>query len=150
MICLPEAQECNDLPCDTGSPRETLEGDSEFEGFNFSRLNPDWTSKKNLWAADAQSIAKRAQSVRHFLRDRPEQSIVVVAHGDILRQITCGANGPSNYMWKNGEIRIFKFQVSTAEGEDCFLVPYGVVDAAHGFARTSTEKDLPSEANGKL
>merc|ERR1711964_529225 len=33
VICLPEAQECNALPCDTGSAKEVLEKDPELKGF---------------------------------------------------------------------------------------------------------------------
>ncbi|KAF2770673.1 hypothetical protein EJ03DRAFT_388703 [Teratosphaeria nubilosa] len=89
VICLPQVQECNDLPCDTGSPREVLEADPE--GF---------------WAADPQAIANRARWVRQWLRERPEKTIVLVAHGDIPRNITAGPNGPSTYPWKNAEARI--------------------------------------------
>ena len=46
VVCLPEAQECMDNPCDTGSSREKLEDLQELAGFDFSRLTPDWTSKK--------------------------------------------------------------------------------------------------------
>ena len=34
VICLPQAQECNAFPCDTGSSREELEALDEFKGFN--------------------------------------------------------------------------------------------------------------------
>jgi len=49
VICLPQAQECNAFPCDTGSSREILESKDEFKDFNFELLTPDWTSKKGFY-----------------------------------------------------------------------------------------------------
>jgi len=121
VICLAEAQECNDYPCDTGSPREELEKDPDFAGLTFARVTPDWTSKANFWAADRVSIANRCEWVRHFLRDRPEKHIVLVAHGDFLRELTCDAHGASTYWWKNVEIQIFKFDETTVDQDECFL-----------------------------
>lgn len=95
-ICHPAAQECNDFPCDTGVSREELEQISEFAGFNFDRLTPDWISKAGFYSADREAIARRAQAVRQFIRDQPEKEIVLVAHGDFLRQITADARGPSD------------------------------------------------------
>lgn len=88
VVLLPQLQECNDFPCDTGSAKEVLERDPELQGFDFSPLTPDWTSKQGFYAADEVSLNKRAQWVRQYLRSRPEMDIVVMAHGDILRRIT--------------------------------------------------------------
>lgn len=87
VVLLPQLQECNAYPCDTGSAKEVLERDPELQGFDFSSLTPDWTSKQGFYAADEVSLNKRAQWVRQYLRSRPEQDIVVMAHGDILRRI---------------------------------------------------------------
>lgn len=93
VLCIPQAQECNDFPCDTGSSREELEKDPEFADFDLSRLTPDWTSKEGFYSADRQVLMKRAHWVRKFLLERPEKVIVLVAHGDILRQITATSSG---------------------------------------------------------
>ncbi|KAH9841202.1 Phosphoglycerate mutase family [Teratosphaeria destructans] len=142
VVCLPQAQECNDLPCDTGSPRHVLEADAEFAGFDLSNLPDDWTSKRGVWAADPPALAARARWVRRWLRDRPEQTIVLVAHGDILRHITAGPDGPSAYPWKNAEARVFGFEGGSVETDECFLDGERVVAAAGGYAPTSTEGDL--------
>lgn len=160
-ICHPGAQECNDLPCDTGVSREELEQISEFAGFNFDKLTPDWTSKQDFYAADREAIANRAKSVRHFLRDQSEQHIVLVAHGDFLRQITCDAEAPSPYMWKNAEVRVFKFNPETVDKDSCLLQFVEPVQGAEGYGWS--DKELPddedtieingdgsAEANGKL
>ncbi|PWN39022.1 phosphoglycerate mutase-like protein [Ceraceosorus guamensis] len=143
VIVLPQLQECNDFPCDTGSPREVLERDPEFSGFDLSNLTPDWTSKQGFWAPDPQSIALRAQWVRQFIRSRPEKTILLVGHGDIIRQITATASGgPSTYQWKNAEVRAYTFDPATAGAQECFLRPEGEVAVAGGYAPTSTEADI--------
>ncbi|KAK3708028.1 hypothetical protein LTR37_011721 [Vermiconidia calcicola] len=152
VVCLPAAQECNDFPCDTGLPREQLEQNPEFKGFDFSRLTPDWTSKTGFWAPDDRSIANRARAVRHFLRERPEKNIVLVGHGDIIRAVTCDANGPSTYMWKNTETQVYRFDPETVEDDECYLALEEKIEAAGGYAPTSTEMDIDGaiEPNGEL
>ncbi|KAI1762086.1 phosphoglycerate mutase-like protein [Hypoxylon sp. FL1150] len=150
VVLLPEAQECNALPCDTGSSRETLAADPEFMVFNLDPLTPDWTSKHGFWAASEEALSRRARAVRQFLRARPEKNIVLVAHGDILRRITCRpGTGPSDYQWKNAEVRIFEFDPEHVEAEDCFLYQKEDVAAAGGYGPTSTELEI-EEAEGKL
>lgn len=81
ITLLPELQEVNDLPCDTGSARDLLESDPEFDGLDFSTLDAaerregvKWTSKKGLYSPDR--VEERARWVRRYLRDRPEDVIV--------------------------------------------------------------------------
>ena len=139
------------VPCDTGSSREELEKNEEFKGFNLSMLTPDWTGKKGFYAPDPETILARARWVRQWLRERLEQTIVLVAHGDILRQITAGPGGPSSYMWKNAEARLFRFDPKSVKTEDCFLDQEGIVAVAGGYDPTSSEIDLiDGESNGKI
>jgi len=144
VICLPAAQECNDLPCDTGSSQSALASDPEFAGFNFERLSPEWTSKRGFWAPEPEALAERARWVRRFLWDRPERDIVLVAHGDVLRRITATREGgPSAYMWRNAEVRIFEFEEGEGgDGGECWLFRREDVAAAGGYAPSSTEMDL--------
>ncbi|KAI1327162.1 phosphoglycerate mutase-like protein [Xylariaceae sp. FL0255] len=149
VICIPQAQECNDFPCDTGSSREVLEADPEFAGFNFELLTPDWTSKEGFWSMDDAALTNRARWVRQFLRDRPEKNIVLVAHGDVLRRITATAAGPSQHGWWNAEVRVFEFDPASVDSEDCFLHQTENVAAAGGYGPTSTEIDI-EKSDGKL
>lgn len=55
---------------------------------DFSSIPSDWTSKKGIY--DPDNVVERARQVRRWLRERPEDEIVVVAHGDILRTIADG------------------------------------------------------------
>lgn len=114
-MILPQLQEVNSLPCDTGSPKEALEADPEFAGLNFDLLTPDWTSKQGIY--DPANVAERAKWVRRWLRDRNEDRIVVVAHGDILRRITRWDVTP----WANAEVREYTF--AEAGDEEAVLVP---------------------------
>lgn len=146
VICLPAAQECNDFPCDTGSSRADLEKISEYAGLDFSLLTPDWNSKTGFWAADPQSLAHRAKTVRHFLRDRPEKEIVLVAHGDFLRRITADAEGPSGYMWRNVEVQVWKFDESSVDEDECFLRFEEEIEKAGGWDPTSSEMEASGGA----
>ncbi|RPD62147.1 phosphoglycerate mutase-like protein [Lentinus tigrinus ALCF2SS1-7] len=139
IIILPQLQEVNNLPCDTGSAREVLEADPEFAGLDFSALTPDWTSKAGFYAATEEAIAARARWARRWLRARPEQHIVVVGHGDCLRYITKGYN--THEPWANVEVREYTFAAEEAEDSsgEGWLVPVAKV-AQEGEAQpTSSE-----------
>ncbi|KAI2621387.1 phosphoglycerate mutase-like protein [Hypomontagnella submonticulosa] len=150
VVCMPQAQECNNLPCDTGSSREALEADPEFAIYDLSPLTPDWNSKQGFWAPTEEALRNRARWVRKFLLDRPEKNIVLVAHGDILRRITVHPKtGPSSYPWKNAEVRIFEFDPQYVDTEECFLYQKENVAAAGGYGPTSTELEI-EQALGRL
>ncbi|KAI1386563.1 phosphoglycerate mutase-like protein [Hypoxylon trugodes] len=150
VVLLPQAQECNDFPCDTGSSREVLEADPEFSVFDLEPLTADWTSKKGFWVPSEEALTERARWVRKFLRDRPEGNIVLVAHGDILRRITARpGEGPSEYPWKNAEVRIFEFDPEYVDREECYLYQKEDVAAAGGYGLTSTELEI-EQAGGRL
>ncbi|KAH9920770.1 histidine phosphatase superfamily [Fomitopsis serialis] len=123
VVVLPQLQECNNLPCDTGSSREELEAVPEFAGLDLSNLTPDWNSKKGFYAGDTETLKARAQWNRRWLRSRPERDIVVVAHGDCLRYITDGEN--SLKPWANCEVQEYTFAVDEEQdGEGtAWLVP---------------------------
>lgn len=97
--------------------REELEANPEYAGLDFSLLTPDWTSKKGFYATDVESLKARARWNRKWLRERPEQEIVVVAHGDCLRYITEGQNSETS-LWANAEVRAYTFAVEEEEDND--------------------------------
>ena len=84
--------------------RAALSSDPEFAGLDLSPLEPSpapehwagarsWTSKEGIFAPER--VEERARWVRRWLRERSEDKIVVVAHGDILRCLTEGRRSAS-------------------------------------------------------
>ncbi|KAI0889119.1 phosphoglycerate mutase-like protein [Annulohypoxylon maeteangense] len=150
VVVLPQAQECNNMPCDTGSSKEVLESIPEFAVFDLTPLTPDWNSKEGFWAPTVGALTERAQWVRKFLRDRPEKNIVFVSHGDILRRITTRpGRESSDYPWQNAEVRIFEFDPEFVDSDECFLYQKENVAAAGGYGLTSTELEI-EQGEGRL
>lgn len=82
-MLLPELQEVNHHPCDTGSSRAFLEEHDEFvkAKLDFSQIDEseqrwgvEWTSKTGFF--DADNVVERAKWVRRWLRERKENEIV--------------------------------------------------------------------------
>ena len=90
---------------------------------DFSLLTEDWTSKTGFYAATEDALIHRARWSRKWLRGRPEQHIVVVAHGDCLRYMTEGGN--THNPWANTEVREYTFEVEEEDDEDgeAWLIP---------------------------
>ncbi|KAL7276399.1 hypothetical protein RUND412_000603 [Rhizina undulata] len=104
---LPELQETMDLPCDTGSSREEIENDPQFQGVKL----------KGRWAPTPAALRKRARDARRWLRDRPETHVVAVLHGGFLHYLTedwSGHNDLPGTGWSNTEFRTYHY----LEGED--------------------------------
>ncbi|GAA6061511.1 hypothetical protein JCM10212_004501 [Sporobolomyces blumeae] len=142
VVLLPELQEVNALPCDTGSSRISLERDPEFAGLDFARLDSaaadhdgtEWTSKRGFFSPDR--VEERARWVRRWLRDRKENKIVVVAHGDILRCLTEGRQSATP--WANAEVRAYGF--ASRDDEDAKLV--AVKDIVEEGQEEPTSSDM--------
>lgn len=131
--------QCNDLPCDTGSPREALETDPEYAGLDFNELTPEWTSKQGFYACTVPALQARARWIRRWLQSRPEREIVVIAHGDCLRYVTDGYN--SGALWANAEVREYTFEKSEDEDErgEAWLAPVKEIAKEGTEERTSSE-----------
>ncbi|KAJ1306208.1 hypothetical protein OPQ81_010916 [Rhizoctonia solani] len=117
VILVPELQEINDLPCDRGSDREFLESIPEYTTelkhgrLDFSPLTPDWNRKQGIYDPSPEALWARAQWVRHFIRERKEQTVAVVAHGNFIRYLV-GLDGYYDRVriWSNVEARLYTFQ----------------------------------------
>ena len=119
-----------------------LEKDSEVSMLDFSGLTPDWTSKAGFYAADEKTLNERARWVRQWVYERPEKTILLVGHGDIIRRITGAPEGNSTYAWRNAEVKTYGFKDPEMQGKDAkgyWLTPEGVDVAAGGYEPTSSE-----------
>lgn len=93
-------QECAAHPCDTGSPAPLLASDPDFACLNLSLLAPGWNSKQGAYAPTTRALEARAAWIRAWIKSRPEQTILLVAHIDFLSILTDSAQ-----QWANTEVQ---------------------------------------------
>ncbi|CRG84004.1 hypothetical protein PISL3812_01350 [Talaromyces islandicus] len=122
LICIPEAQETSDVPCDTGSDPSVLQKEFVDRGLpvDISLVHDGWNSKEGKWSPQIGALRNRAREVRQWLRARPEKEIVLVTHGGLLHYLTEDWEDSSLYQgtgWLNTEYRTYKFS-DTVDTED--------------------------------
>ena len=90
LVLDPDLQERSALPCDSGSDRQSQE--SEFPNLDFSHLEPAWTSKVGIYAADDNSVRKRAAKFRGNLRDKSlalkdgeRKGVMIITYGVLMK-----------------------------------------------------------------
>ena len=105
---------------------------------DMSPLSDDWTSKTGKWAASTKALNARAQYVRRWLRERPEDCIVLVAHGDINRNILYGER--TFVPWANTEVKKLTFKDASGQDEDALLEEIKTEAKEGGDEPTSSEK----------
>ncbi|KAL5638475.1 hypothetical protein ACGC1H_005233 [Rhizoctonia solani] len=128
VILVPQLQEINDFPCDRGSDRELLEAMPEYttelkQGhLDFSPLTPDWNQKQGLYDPSPDALWARAQWVRQLIRERKEQTIAIIAHGNFIRYLV-GLDGYYDRVkiWSNVEARLYTFE--SADDKRAKLIP---------------------------
>jgi broad specificity phosphatase PhoE len=114
IVALPLAQEATDKPSNTPSDLGRLK--TEFgdlvDFHRCSDIYTDYASKQGRWSPDGASLKARAQELRMFLRDRTEDEIAVVSHGDFLHFVSGDTDENGNQLngdWENTELRSFRF-----------------------------------------
>lgn len=123
ILALPLAQEAPAEPANTPSGIKRLQ-DEYGSIVNFERCYelPDFASKEGTFAPDSESLQARAVTLRKFLRDRKEDEIVVVSHGDFLHHVSRDVDDEGKQIngdWENTEYRSYRFW--PAEHEDALL-----------------------------
>jgi broad specificity phosphatase PhoE len=114
ILVLPLAQEATDKPANTPSDIGLLK-DEFGDVADFHRCLDtyvDYNTKQGRWAPDGASLQTRAVELRRFLRDREEDEVVVVSHGDFLHYVTGDINDDGTQAggwWKNTEFRSYRF-----------------------------------------
>lgn len=114
ILALPLAQEATDKPANTPSSIDKLQ--KEYGSIvDFHRcldVYVDYDSKKGRWSPEDKSLKTRALELRKFLRDREEEEIVVVSHGDFLHYVSGDVDEEGNQLkgwWTNTECRSYRF-----------------------------------------
>ncbi|KAH7409887.1 histidine phosphatase superfamily [Phaeosphaeria sp. MPI-PUGE-AT-0046c] len=114
ILALPLAQEATDKPANTPSDIGRLQ--KEYGDIvDFHRCldtYTDFNTKKGRWSPDGHSLQARALELRRFLRDREEQEIVIVSHGDFLHYVSGDIDEEGNQQkgwWTNTEFRSYRF-----------------------------------------
>jgi broad specificity phosphatase PhoE len=113
ILALPLAQEAPAEPANTPSGIDRLQ--SEYGStVNFERCFQftDYDSKHGKFAPDNASLEQRAQILRRFLRDREEEEIVVVSHGQFLHYVSRDVDDEGKQIngdWENTEYRSYMF-----------------------------------------
>ena len=91
-----DAQERSDLPCDTGSDRDTL--GKTFPCLDFSTLLENWPLKDSPYTPNDKALRAHAGKLRQRLRELVEslndtkKTIVVVTHGVFMKFLTQDEN----------------------------------------------------------
>lgn len=113
ILALPLAQEAPAEPANTPSGIKQLQ--EEYGNIvNFERCleYTDYDSKKGIFDPDGTSLGARAMVLRKFLRDREEDEIVVVSHGQFLHYVSRDVDDQGNQIngdWENTECRSYIF-----------------------------------------
>ena len=85
-----------------------------------AQTSDDWTRQFGEYAPDTASNAARARYVRRWLRSRPEQNIVLAAHGNTIRTLLHGYWSDDLILYANCEARSYTF-VSDDSDEEAWL-----------------------------
>ncbi|GAM34383.1 hypothetical protein TCE0_015r01931 [Talaromyces pinophilus] len=160
ILCIPEAQETSDVPCDTGSDPAVLQKEFVDRGLpvDISLVHEGWNSKEGKWAPTIPALRNRAREVRKWLKSRPEKQIVLVTHGGLLHYLTEDWEDGSMYQgtgWVNTEYRTYKFSDSIdtediegnkVEGGDDFTI----IETPESRERRGKPAQAPSRAEEKV
>ena len=87
ILLVPDAQESSSAPSDTGSDTSKLI--AEFNDvMDISLLYENWYKKTGANGPNDGALRERARRLRNFLRNRPENVIVLVSPGQFAHYIT--------------------------------------------------------------
>ena len=88
ILTIPEAQEAQDDPANTGSPASQLLEIFKSDPVDLHLLYEDWYRKEGKNACEDHALRERARVLRKILRARPEENIVLVTHGLFAHYVT--------------------------------------------------------------
>jgi broad specificity phosphatase PhoE len=88
LLILPQLQECGNQPCDTGDDLASTKTMFPQQFLDWSECTDGWNSNRGFYEASEEKQAERAKWVRRWIRERPEEKVVVICHHGFLRRIT--------------------------------------------------------------
>lgn len=100
LLALPDAQEANSDPSNTGSPLADLQAISEFQGrvdWTLVEAAPYWYRNVGVYDDRRGTVEERARRLRRWLKARPEKEIVVVGHGMFWHFVTGNIEGTEGH-----------------------------------------------------
>jgi broad specificity phosphatase PhoE len=115
IVALPLAQESTDKPANTPSSLDKV-GEEYGDVVDFTRCKEifsEYNVKRGIFAPESDSLEARARELRCFLRDRDEDEVVVVSHGDFLHHVSGDVDEEGEQVggdWENAEVRSFRFE----------------------------------------
>ena len=104
------------------------------------REQPEWRVKDSgPFSADDKAVLDRARYVRKWLRDRPEQCIVLVAHGTFIQWLLFNRHIGNEVEFANCEVRRYRFAIGSAIDDGAELIHVdGAGEAAVGDKTASS------------
>ncbi|KAF2145324.1 uncharacterized protein K452DRAFT_118418 [Aplosporella prunicola CBS 121167] len=145
FLLVPWAQEIAANACDVGQGREELEGwvrgtfaemgvRVEPAKVDYGLVEEGWNSKTGIYEPRLSVVEKRAASLRTWLWQRPEATIVLVAHGAFLHYFTedwTAFDPKKGTAFENCEYRKYTFSADSNASE-AHLVEHGVAQVKQG------------------
>lgn len=113
ILLMPLAQEDSDKPMDTGSGEQTIK-ESLGDLVDTSRLHlfPSWHTHTGDFSTDGAALVDRARKLRTVLRQREENAIAIVSHGNFAHYIVGNIDEYGDLDtrgWSNSEWRSYEF-----------------------------------------
>lgn len=112
ILAQPYAQEITANPSDIGSDVAVLEREFSRAQVDLSGVFEGWNSKTGEVGTEVAAIVARAKKVTRWLRDREEEEVVLVSHGNFAHFLTgeVDAEGvQTTGWWGDAELRSYTF-----------------------------------------
>lgn len=112
VVALAELQEISDAAYNIGTNVDVLRLEMEDDPIDFDFVTNDWNSKKGKFSSNTRAVEARAARMRNWLRDQPQEHVVVVTHGGFVHYLTQNWSDFKPHLgsgWANAEFRSYQF-----------------------------------------
>ncbi|PSN73476.1 PGAM-domain-containing protein [Corynespora cassiicola Philippines] len=154
FVLEPRLQEVSSSGCDVGTslpelkaaiPEIFADDDLPFDlsKINYDAVHEGWNNKEGKYAYEKQALRNRAQDLRNWLFQRPENTILLVTHGAFAHFLTedCdGADPMIGTAYINCEMRYFEF-TPESKAEDAHFTETAESRASRGAQLKLKDED---------